>query len=67
MRELDEEMDTPVPGDPLQIDYRLLPLAPAPSNKPPTLWELFLLGFRSSAPYFAVDLEAAAARKRRGT
>lgn len=53
-------------GDPFKIDYRLLPLAPAPSNKPATLWELFLLGWRRPVPWFALELEADLPRKRRG-
>lgn len=67
MRELAEEMETEELGDPFRIDYRLLPLAPAPSSKPPTLWELFLLGWRRPVPWFALELEAADPRKGRGT
>lgn len=65
MRELAEETETEELGDPFQIDYRLLPLAPAPSYKPPTMWELFLLGWRRPVPWFAVQMDEAAARKRR--
>jgi hypothetical protein len=51
--------------DPFKIPYELLPLAPPPSTKPTSLWELFLLGSRPSAP-FPLPSEAAAVRKRRG-
>jgi hypothetical protein len=67
MSKLAEEMDLAEPGDPFAIDYRILPLAPAPSNKPPTLRELFRLGWESSAPYFPVQPEPPALWKRRGT
>jgi hypothetical protein len=54
-------------GDPFKIDYRLLPLAPAPSTKQPSLWELYLLGVRPSAPYFPVQPEPPVLWKRRRT
>jgi hypothetical protein len=54
-------------GDPFKIDYRILPLAPAPSTKPPTLRELFRLGWQSSAPYFPVQPEPLVLWKRRET
>jgi hypothetical protein len=37
--------------DPFKIPYHILPLAPPPSTKEPSLWELFLLGFER-APRF---------------
>jgi hypothetical protein len=37
--------------DPLKIPYEILPLAPPPSTKEPSLWELFLLSFER-APRF---------------
>lgn len=52
MRELANETHELELGDPYEIPYSLLPLAPAPSTRQPSLWELFLLGLRPSAPYF---------------
>jgi hypothetical protein len=62
-----EEFDEGELGDPLKIDYRLLPLAPAPSTKQPSLWELFLLGLRPSAPHFPAQPEPLVLWKRRET
>ena len=66
MKEMAETIDAAELGDPYAIDYRILPLAPAPSTRQPSLWELFLLGLRSSAPYFALRPEATVPRERPG-
>lgn len=51
MNEPQDELEEVKLGDPYKIPYELLPLAPPPSTKPPTMWELYLLGFQR-APDF---------------
>lgn len=51
MNEPQDETEEGTLGDPYKIPYHILPLAPAPSTKPPSLWELFRLG-AERAPHF---------------
>lgn len=51
--------------DAYEIDYAILPEAPAPSREKRSLWEIFLLGWETFTPKFPARSDVTIVRRRK--